>query len=198
MPLLTYKLGYLLPRLLFLDFIQKHGLLWPTIARFDLFVSIVATRFVLFGRFAHTLHTVPAIILGGLGEVSCLLHAVDLYLLISATLWLLLFVWIFSRIEGEGSIAILLWFALPRNKLKILLLELLLNFLNHHFFSHHSSLLDILLRILLLIRKILMRRLLNLLRIGKSMIALIVLRLNIGHIQTHIEFLLALLLLCLG
>ena len=200
MPLLIDKLRYLLPRLLFLDFIQKHGFLWPTIARFGLFVSIVGTRFVLFGGFVHTLHTEPTIILWGLGEVSCLLHAVDFYLLISTTLWLLLFIWIFSRVEREWSIAILLWIALPRNKLKILLLELLLNLLKHHFFSHHGSLLHILLHILLLIilliREILMRRLLNMLRIRKSIIALIVLRLYIGHIQTHIEFLLG--LLCLG
>jgi len=192
MPLLIYKLRYLLPWLLFLDFIQKHCFFWPSIGWFWLFVSVVGVRFIFFTRFGHAFHTESTIIFWSLWEVSCLLHAVDFYFLVSTSLWFLFFIWIFSRVERERSIAILQRFALSRHKLKILLLILLLHFLKHNLFSLHGSLFHI----LLLICKILMRRLLNMLRISKCIIAFIVFRLYIRHIQTHIELLLR--LLCLS
>ena len=185
-------LRYFFPWLLFLYFIQKHSLLWPPIDRFRLVmvISVLCAWFVLFWGLVHTWHTKTTIIFWCLGEVSCLLHTIDFYLFISACLLPLFSIWIFSRIEGKWSITILSCFAISRNKFKVLLLILLMNILKHYFSLHRS-----LLHLLLLIRKILMWRLLDMLLIRKSIITLIMLRLYIRHIQTHIKFLLRLLTL---
>lgn len=177
MPLPTNQLRYLFPWLLFLYFIQKHGLLRPGISWLVLFVSVTCVRLVFFGRFVHTLHTESTFDFRGLWEVCCLLHTVDLYIVIPARLWLIFSIRIFSRVEGECSIATLLWFALPWYEFKVLLFVLLMYILQKYFSMHWSFF-----YILLFVCKILMWRLFNVLLVSKGVVAFVVLRLDVRYV----------------
>jgi hypothetical protein len=114
-------LCYLFPRLLFLYFIQKHSLLWPSIALFGLLMFIIYAWFILFGGLVHTRHTKTTIIFWCLWKVCSLLHTIYLYLFISVSLLSFFSIWIFSRIKRKWSITILLCFTISCNKFKILL-----------------------------------------------------------------------------
>jgi len=180
--LAIYELSNLFPRLLFLYLSQKHCFLWPRIACLRLLLSIYCLWLVFFRRFIHIFadYSIGALLVGGLWKIGTFLQPMNLDFFLLAIHMVRKHLRMWSRAK-RGLLFNWTKHALLRYKFKILLCKvLLLSFQNYFTMIVISRFISYIL--LLFIRKLFIYKVMIELLFLKSVIALKMLRLYVGHI----------------